>query len=204
MTRIFTTLAVVSLILVGCTQPVANDNPSGVQDSQPATALDVTADDSISQPEITPGQDNPEVQYSEYQNKALGYRLKYPSSWYWRHYIKNQLGNSLPDIQDLFIANPTPLADLNAEILGRLVVAVSDKNLEELTIGLSDLAKTETQAAGQPARRYEGLKPGNLKTIEYYFNNGDKFYRIVYNKVDSSAVDEQVMTELIKDFGFVN
>ncbi len=204
MTRIFTILAVVSLMLVGCAQSATNGNPSDAQDGQSTTTLDVTADDNINQPEITSGEDNPEVQYSEYQNKALGYRLKYPSNWYWRHYIKSQLGDFLPDIQDLFIANPTPLAGLNAEILGQLVVAVSDKNLEELAIGLSDLTKTETQVANQPARRYEGLRPGNLKTIEYHFKNGDKFYRIIYNKVDGGTVDEEVMVELIKDFGFVN
>src|SRR3989344_8856889 len=98
MLKVFTSIVTLSMLLVGCTPVVTtttNTNQSG--------GADIPQDSGASNGErqVSPqsdGQGNQEndggaqpTTWKSFDNRALGYTVKFPANWYWRHFIKQEI-----------------------------------------------------------------------------------------------------------------
>lgn len=146
------------------------------------------------------------VNFVFYNNKAQYYTILRPDGWYWQHFIKPELAEVKPDIDDYFITDPKPLPGFETEYLGQMFIEVSKKSLEDSAKKLEGFAVTHAKVGGFDARRYEGTidneMVNNKKVIEYHFEKNDKTFRLVYNKIDSTEKDEAIFEKMVKSFEF--
>lgn len=146
------------------------------------------------------------VKFVEYTNKSLSYKIVRPNGWYWQHFIQKEIGETMPGVTDLFITDPNPLPRLGSEYLGRIVIEVSGKSLDELAENVSDLTSSAATIGGVSATKYEGVRTNeivqNQKIITYLFQKDGKTYRIVYSKKDSTSEEEEVFGRVVSGFSF--
>lgn len=160
---------------------------------QPTVEQPEAQGDAASQPADVSG-----VVFVKYENKAMGYVIDRPDKWYWRHYLKSQIQEQVPDVDDYFISDPAPLGGLGSEYLGRIVIEASRLDLSEYADEVAGFASREATVAGEPATRYAGERDGSA-VIEYQFSHGDYTYRLRYQApvgVDQAAVFERVASSL--------
>ena len=70
---------------------------------------------------------------------------------------------------------------------------------------LKDFAVSEATVGGSKATRYEGIsleKGGDMKVIEYHLMYGKQSVRLIYNKIGSTAADEQIFEALVQSFAW--
>lgn len=146
------------------------------------------------------------VSFVPYVNKSIKYTIERPDRWYWRHYIERELRATHPGIIDYFITDQNPLPRLESEYLGRMVIEVSSRSLEELAENVSDLASSDATVGSIAAKKYEGTRNNemveNQKIIAYHFQKGSKTFRIVYTKFDSVTEEEAVFEHLVSSLTF--
>ncbi len=160
---------------------------------QPVAEQPEAQGDAASQPVEASG-----VAFVKYENKAMGYAIDRPDKWYWRHYLKSQMQEQAPGVEDYFIADPAPLLGLNSEYLGRIVIQVSRRDLGEYADEVEGFASKESAVGGQRAVRYAGERNGNT-VIEYQFKRGDFVYRLRYQApagADQAAAFERMVASL--------
>lgn len=138
----------------------------------------------------------------EYINKALGYKIQRPDNWYWRHWIREQIGDRHPEVNDYFITDPAPLPGLDADILGRIVIEVSGKKLEDLKKEVEEFREENVKVGGVDAHRYENANDKEVKIIEYHFIKDNNTYQIIYSQKNSTKSDIEVFETIIKSFSF--
>lgn len=141
-----------------------------------------------------------------YVNRSVGYTIDRPNRWYWRHYIKSQIGAGYPHVEDYFMTSSKPLPGLSADILGQIVIEVSGQELNELSSGLDIFTKSEAQVGGLPAIRYEGVKKDSAgqetKVIEYQIRRDNQSFRFIYWQILELADSSQVFEKMVKSFTF--
>jgi hypothetical protein len=146
------------------------------------------------------------VSFISYVNKSVKYTIERPDRWYWRHYIERELAVTHPGIMDYFITDKNPLPRLESEYLGRMVIEVSGKSLEELAGNVSDLASSDATVGGIEARKYEGTRNNEAvqdqRIISYHFQKDGKTFRIVYTKNNSTPEEEAIFEHLVSSFKF--
>lgn len=190
-------LSVVVLALSGCTllsQPTApnstnntSSNPADVSSNDILVDANTSADGLVA-----------------YTNKAVGYSVRRPDKWYWRHYTRGEIGDSDPGVDDYFIADPNPLVGLGGEYLGRIVIAVYGRPLSDFADAVRGFSASPVKVDGIEAVRYAGLQNNlvvsNQKVIEYQFAYNDRSLRIVYTMRNSSEEDEVVFEKVVSSF----
>jgi hypothetical protein len=146
------------------------------------------------------------VKFASYANKSVGYTIDRPEGWYWRHYIQKEIGETHPGIEDYFITDPNPLPRLETEYLGRMVIEVSKKSLDEIAANVSDLTSSDTTVGGVEAKKFEGTRDNemvkNQKVIAYHFQKDGRTFRIVYTKLNSTSEEEAVFEHLASSLTF--
>lgn len=146
------------------------------------------------------------VEFVQYTNKTLGYKIDRPDKWYWQHLIQRDLGEAMPEVDDLFVTDPNPLPSLGTEYLGRIVIEVSRRSLADLEKNYSDLTSSAVTVGGISATKYEGVRSNemveNQKYITYLFQKEGKTYRIAYTKLNSTTEDEEVFERVVESFSF--
>ncbi|MFA5128438.1 MAG: hypothetical protein WC445_00560 [Patescibacteria group bacterium] len=146
------------------------------------------------------------VEFVEYINKSFGYKIVRPNKWYWQHLIQREIGEAMPEVDDLFVTDPNPLPALGTEYLGRIVIEVSRRSLIDLERNYSDLTSSAVTVGGISATKYEGVRSNemveNQKIIVYLFQKDGKTYRIVYTKFNSVAEEEAVFQRVVESLSF--
>lgn len=154
----------------------------------------------------TGGAEAEEVVFVDYANKSLGYKIVRPDKWYWQHYIQREIGEAMPGVLDLFITDPNPLPGFGSEYLGRIVIEVSKKSLDDLAQNVSDLTSSTSTIGGISATKYTGVRTNemveNQKVIAYHFEKDGKTYRVVYTKIGSTPAEEDVFERVVSSFSF--
>lgn len=139
-----------------------------------------------------------------YTNRAVQYSILRPQGWYWAHYIKSQIGEAHPDIEDYFITDPNIPPTVSGEKLGQVVVAVSSVEVPEPK--LSDLQQEPATVAGIPAVRYSGERNEGVyqgaRWIEYQFVKDGRTFQIIYINTDSSPSQERIFERVVSSFYF--
>jgi len=147
-----------------------------------------------------------EVVFVDYTNKSFGYKIVRPDKWYWQHYIKKEISEAMPGVLDLFITDPNPLPGFGTEYLGRIVIEISEKSLDELARNVSDLISSAATVGGISATKYAGVRTNemveNQKVIAYHFEKDGKTYRIVYTKINSTSEEEAVFERVVDSLSF--
>ena len=147
-----------------------------------------------------------EVVFVDYANKSFDYKIVRPDKWYWQHLIRREIGEAMPEVDDLFITDPNLLPPLGTEYLGRIVIEVSRRSLVDLERNLSDLTSSAATVGGISAAKYEGVRTNemveNQKVITYLFLKDGKTYRIVYTKINSIAEEEAVFQRVVESLSF--
>jgi hypothetical protein len=146
------------------------------------------------------------VKFVSYENKAIGYIIDRPDKWYWQHYLRREIGESYPLVDDYFIADPKPLEGLNKEPLGQIIIEVSKRDLKDISdldSRLQGLKQAEVTVGGLEATRYQGLEGQlNRTVIEYRFFKGARSFRIIYDKINSSEADEEAFEKVVGSLKF--
>ncbi len=141
-----------------------------------------------------------------YTNKSMGYDIMRPDRWYWQHYVRSEISEAMPGVIDLFVTDPNPLPSLGSQYLGRIVIEVSTRSLDELEGNYSDLTRSSATVAGISATKYAGVRTNevvqNQKYINYIFVRDGKTYRISYSMKNSTAEDEEVFQSVVDSFSF--
>lgn len=144
------------------------------------------------------------VMFADYQNKAAGYSLQRPDKWYWQHYLKADLDLYVSQADDLLVVDPQPLQKLSSDWFGQMAVEVGRRDLaQHVNDWLKDFSVSDTTVGGTKATRYEGIsleKGGDMKVIEYHLMKGTQSVRLIYNKIGSTAADEQIFERLVQSF----
>ncbi|MFA5413024.1 MAG: hypothetical protein WC348_00575 [Patescibacteria group bacterium] len=147
-----------------------------------------------------------EMAFVEFVNKTMGYKIVRPDGWYWQHLIQREIGETMPEVDDLFVTDPNPLPPLGTGYLGRIVIEVSRRSLTDLERNLSDLTSRTVTVGGISATKYEGVRSNemveNQKYITYLFQKDSKTYRIAYTMKDSTTEDEAVFTRVVESLSF--
>lgn len=215
--QIFITLISISFMVAGCTATDStssdtNENTNNADETESAadtnTNTNVDGNANINanagpESQATPAK---EVIYKQYTNKAIGYSLQYPEHWYWRHYIRNEIGDRDSLVDDYFIADRKDIIDIKSENLGEVVVEVSRHELKDFFSGVESFDKKDVKVGGADAARHEGARiidsGKSQKIIEYQFAKDKKAYRIIYTKVDSTQSEEQIFEKIVSSFAF--
>jgi hypothetical protein len=146
------------------------------------------------------------AEFTEYENKSIGYKIVRPDKWYWQHFIQREIGEAIPEVDDLFVADPNPLPPLGTEYLGRIVIEVSQKSLADLEKNYSDLSSSAVIVGGISATKYDGVRKNemaeNQKNIVYLFEKEGKTYRLAYVMENSTAEDEAVFLRVVESLSF--
>ncbi len=146
------------------------------------------------------------VNFTSYTNKSVGYTIDRPEKWYWQHSTQKEIGEAMPGVEDLFVTDPNPLTRLGSEYLGRIVIEVSRKSLDELAVNISDLVSSEVTVGGAAAKKFEGTRDNemvqNQKVIAYHFEKDGRTFRIVYTKIKSTSEEEAVFEHLVSSLSF--
>ncbi|TSC76623.1 MAG: hypothetical protein G01um101431_756 [Parcubacteria group bacterium Gr01-1014_31] len=184
------------LFLAGCTPKPAvieNGNINTAPTPLPSPTVSAT-------PSSSPASGAP-VTYADYENGAMGYRIRRPEKWYWQHLMKNDIAASNPAVTDYFMADRNPLPGLGSEYLGMLVIEVSGKTPADIADATVDLEKTSTTVGGSTANRYAGVRNGYV-VIEYQFTKGSQLYRLIFTSADGAPADAAIFEEMVKSFTF--
>lgn len=147
----------------------------------------------------------PSAGFVSYTNKAVGYTISRPDKWYWRHYIRSEIGEKNPKVHDYFITDKSPLTGLGSQHLGTIVIEVSENQPEDFADTVKDLNKRNVQVAGLDATRYEGIRrvgDVNWDTVEYHFVKEAKTFRLLYAMQEGPGDYKEVFEELVKSFTF--
>ena len=198
-------LFVFSFILAGCgTSDLTNLNENTNSTDQAESDVNINTNintNASPEPQTTPAQ---EEDYISYTNKAIGYSLQYPKRWYWRHYIRNEIGDRDSLVDDYFIADRDNVIDIKSENLGSIVVEVSRHELKDFFSGIENFDKKDVKVGEADASRYEGVRSvdsgKSQKIIEYQFAKDGKTYRIIYTKVDRTQGEEQIFEKIVSSF----
>ncbi len=146
------------------------------------------------------------VEFVEYANKSTGYKIDRPDKWYWQHLIRKEIGEAMPEVDDLFVTDPNPLPPLGTEYLGRIVIEVSRRSLADLKGSYFDLTSSAATVGGISAIKYDGVRKNevaeNQKNIVYLFEKDGKIYRLAYVMENSSAEDEAVFSRVVESLSF--
>ncbi len=144
--------------------------------------------------------------FVSYTNRSVGYTVDRPNRWYWRHYIKSQIGTSHPKVDDYFMTSAKPLPGLEAEVLGQIVIEVRGEEVNEVTTGLDKFSKVQSQIGGLEGVRYEGTRKnaagGEIKVIEYQMRRDDQSFRFIYTQSPGETDNSQVFERVVKSFVF--
>ncbi|MBI5071541.1 hypothetical protein HZB93_01455 [Candidatus Falkowbacteria bacterium] len=146
------------------------------------------------------------VEFVEYVNKSVGYKIVRPDGWYWQHFIEREISEAMPGVFDLFVTDPNPLPGFGTGYLGRIVIEVSERSMDELARNVSDLTSSAVTVGGISATKYEGVRTNemveNQKVIAYHFQKDGKTYRIVYTKINSTSEEEAVFQRVVDSLTF--
>lgn len=150
-----------------------------------------------------------DVSYQDYENKAIGYMIKIPNKWYWRHYHKAEIGDTNPNVDDyLFISKTHSIESFATELPAEITIEVSDRALSDFNDGVSGLSRSVTNVGGVDAVRYQGvindLMLEKMKKIEYQFTHNDRTFRIIYMNATGDSDLESVFTSIVESFHLVN
>src|SRR3989344_3487666 len=160
----------VALILVGGRCAPEFVAPVSPEFTPPATNEPVTGSGE--------GEDLVGVKFVAYENRAQWYSVLRPDNWYWRHYIKNEIGGSNKGVVDYFITDSKPLLGLGSEYLGQIVIEVSERPLADYADAVGGLTKSEVTVGGESASRYEGTRQNaggaGQAVVEYQFSKAGK------------------------------
>ena len=184
------------LLLAGCTP-----KPAVIENSNVNTAPTPLASPTVSAtPASSPTSGTP-VTYADYENGAMGYRIRRPEKWYWQHLMKNDIAASNPAVTDYFMADRNPLPGLGNEYLGMMVIEVSNRAPADIADAVADLEKTDATVGGQNASRYAGVRNGSV-VIEYQLTKGSLLYRLIFTSTDGAPADAAIFEEMVKSFTF--
>ena len=201
------TLAASTLLLAGC-RPQAPD--TGWTNTTPAADANISAKTSpTASPRVTP---TPSavvpltIQFVDYENRAVGYRIQRPDKWYWQHLIRSEIGEQNPVVDDYFITDRNPLPQLGSEYLGMIVIEVSRRDPADIAPSLEGFEKTTARVGDESATRFEGVRDNQLitnqKWIEYHFTRDNRLFRFMYAQSDATPADIAVFEEVVKSFTF--
>lgn len=187
------------LALSGCSilgRPTATDTASESSDKFDVPTSDVSSDAAAPDGLVA------------YTNNAVGYSIRRPDKWYWRHYTRGEIGNMDAAVDDYLIADPNPLSGLGSEYLGRIVIAVYNRPLTDFVDAVRGFSSTKVKIGDIEATRYAGLRNdtvvSNQKVIEYQFSYHGRSFRIRYARQNSSASDEALFEKVVSSFRFGN
>lgn len=190
------------LLLAACTPRPTNINAP--TPSPRSTPTPVSSPAASPAPTPSPSAAVSTVTFVDYENRAVGYTIRRPDKWYWQHFIRSQIGDSSPLVDDYFMADRNPLPQLGSEYLGMIVIEVSRRNAADIAPSLEGFTKTEVTVGGQPATRYAGVRDNqvvaNQTWIEYQFSRGGRLFRFIYANINTNATDEVAFEEVVKSF----
>jgi len=140
-----------------------------------------------------------DINYTSYENKAMGYTVLIPEKWYWQHFMKNELTTAGTNelIDDYLIMDKVPLLGLGSEYLGKIVIEKSKLNLAKVEALMNEYNTRELTINGQNAKRFElqtdesNYFP-NTKMIEYHLEKNDTTYRLIYHMFNSDEQNEAI------------
>lgn len=193
------------LLLAACTPASTNTNetPQASPRSSPSPVPSFTASPS---PTPSPSAAVTPVTFVDYENRAVGYRIRRPDKWHWQHLIRSEIGDASPLVDDYFMADRNPLPQLGGEYLGMIVIEVSRRDLTDIAASLEGFTKTEATVGGQTATHYAGVRDNqvvaNQTWIEYQFSRGGRLFRLIYANSNTTPVDEAAFEEVVKSFAF--
>lgn len=202
---ILAAVAVLALAGAGCEEKT--ETPAAENKNQNGNVITANINGSIAEVVESPEEEEVGgVVFVEYKNKTMGYTIDRPDKWYWQHLIQREIGEAMPEVDDLFITDPNPLPPLGTEYLGRIVIEVSRRSMADLERNYSDLTSSAATVGEIYATKYEGVRSNemveNQKAIVYLFQKEDKTYRIVYTKFNSTTEDEAVFRRVVESFSF--
>lgn len=159
-----------------------------------------------SEEEVSGAKEVSGVELVEYVNNSIGYKIVRPDGWYWQHFIEREISEAMPGVVDLFVTDPNPLPGFGTGYLGRIVIEVSGRSMDELTRNVSDLTSSAVTVGGIAATKYVGVRTNemveNQKIIAYHFQKDGKTYRIVYTKINSTSEEEAVFQRVVDSLTF--
>lgn len=205
-------LAVLVLAGAGCKEegeiPAENENQNANQNVNQNVSQNVNVP---AEPEVEVSDSEEvggvgEIVFIDYTNKSLGYKIVRPDKWYWQHYIQREIGEAMPGVLDLFITDPNLLPGFGTQYLGRIMIEVSKKSLDDLARNVSDLTSSAATVGGISATKYAGVRTNemveNQKVIAYHFEKDGRTYRIVYTKINSTSEEEAVFLRVVNSLSF--
>jgi hypothetical protein len=140
------------------------------------------------------------VRFLDYENRAVGYKIKIPTTWYWQHFIKSQIGDAYPEVDNyLFISPSKPVVSVSSGLNSEMAFEVSSKNLEEVKD--ESLAEVSGTVAGQSAVKLYGEVDGKRK-IQYLFTKDGKTFQFSYLAPVDMTANERIFEEIVKSFSF--
>jgi len=193
---IYSGFLLIVLVLVGCSRwgalPVAEDQPAAPVNGQTNQMIDQEAVGGIN--------------FTSYTNRSMGYTIVRPERWYWRHYIKSQIGSNQAQVEDYFITSPKPLPGLDASVLGQIVIEATVQDLNELSTRLSTFTKNDVEVGGVKGTRYEGTKKDSqgrdLKVVEYQIKGDKESFRFIYTQGQDDQDNLAVFEKIVQSFKF--
>lgn len=202
---ILAAVAVLALAGAGCEEKT--ETPSAENENKNENVITANVNGSIAEVVESPeGEEVDRAAFVEYKNKSMGYTIDRPDKWYWQHLIQREIGEAMPEVDDLFITDPNPLPPLGTEYLGRIVIEVSRRSMVDLERNYSDLISSAATVGGISVTKYEGVRSNemveNQKVIVYLFQKDGKNYRIAYTMKDSTTGDEAVFQRVVESFSF--
>ncbi len=205
--RFFILAAVTVLVFAGAGCGEKTETPSAENKNQNGNVITANVNGPVAEEAESPEEE--EVGgaiFVEYKNKTMGYTIDRPDKWYWQHLIQREIGEAMPEVDDLFVTDPNPLPPLGTEYLGRIVIEVSRRSMADLERNFSDLTSSAATVGGISATKYEGVRSNemveNQKVIVYLFQKDGKTYRIIYTMKDSTTEDEAVFQRVAESLSF--
>ncbi len=196
------------LVLAGAGCGEKEEAPAAGNENQNANVITANVNGSVVELVEEPSEEEEVsgVKLVEYVNKSVGYTIVRPDKWYWQHFIERELGEAMPGVSDLFVTDPNPLPGFGTGYLGRIVIEVSDRSMDELERNVSDLTSSAATVGGISATKYAGVRTNemveNQKVIAYHFQKDGKTYRIVYIKINSTSEEEAVFERVVDSLSF--
>jgi hypothetical protein len=199
--------AVFALALAGAGCGEKEETPAAGNENQNGNVITANVNGSVVEV-VEPSEEGETggVAFVEYTNKTTGYTIDRPDKWYWQHLIQREIGETMPEVDDLFVTDPNPLPPLGTSYLGRIVIEVSRRSMADLERNAFDLTSSAATVGGISATKYEGVRTNemveNQKVIAYFFQKDGKTYRIVYTKIASTPEEEAVFERVVESLSF--
>jgi len=197
-------LLALSVFIAGCTT-ATNSTNSTVADSDAEKESEMEKKTDDEKMEEVKDSKTSEVEFNNYENRAIGYSINIPANWYYRHYYKTEIGDLNPTVEDYLFVSPTKsITGIQTESPAEVVLEISSRDINDFKDSLdSEEVVTIAGVEGILAKgKINNETFSDYQKIEYRFVKNGKTYRLSYIAPSGLSNNEELFRVMVDSLRF--